>query len=333
MKRIRFIVAGLLLFLTGSVALADVTLETVTKSGGFKGIGAHDGITIARIQGLKMAESNTTKFTGAILSRLAGGDEKVTITRVDKGVIWEINAKDKSYTETAIEPFQPPASENQKEGKPRTRVTKSEVTVKKTGASETINGFPCEEYLVNWLMDIEDMETKRTMKNNMTMRLWTTPETAAIRKLQKEQESFSAAFMKKMGMKMSPAEMKKFGMDALAASGASQKEMNYEAGRLKNNMAKVKGFPIRTVVEWKTAGDDAPQAAAQDSADAGQATASIGKLFGGLKGAIGRTIGTEESQKPQAEGSALSSTTEVKSIQVDSIPSSSFEIPEGYVRK
>ncbi len=345
MKKIRFITAGLFLLLTAATAMADVTLETVIKSGGFQGLGAHEGVVVSKIQGLKMAETNSTKFTGAILSRLAGGGEKTTISRVDKGVIWELDAKNKSYTEMTITPLKPPEadphpsesdksdiSDKKDDEKPRMRMTKSEFTVKKTGASETINGFDCEEYLLNWLIELEDTETKKKMKNSMATNLWTTPETAAMRKLREEQNIFWTAYMKKIGLNISPGEMKQLGMEALAASGASQQEINKEFAKLKKEMAKIKGYPVRTVVSWQASGGGGQKSAKNDSAEKESPAIALGKLFGGLKGAIDKKMGKEES-KPDSEGPLFSSTTEVKSIQIDSIPASAFEIPQGYVRK
>jgi hypothetical protein len=332
MKKIAFIAAGLFLLLGVSTAGADATLEMVVKSGGIKGIGAHEGTTVTRIQGLKMAESSSTKFTGAILSLLPGGGEKTSIQRVDKGVIWELDAKEKSYTETAIAPFQAVESGVREGEKPRVRVTKSEFKVKKTGASEAIHGFPCEEYLISWLVEMEDLETKTKMENSMETRLWTTPETAAIRKLQAEQDAFWKAYMKKVGLNLPPGEMKQFGMEALAASGASQKEMDREFARFRSEMSKIKGFPIRTVVGWKTSGGGAPKAEKPESPEGQGPAAALGDLFGGLKGVISKKMGGGES-KPAAEGPLFSSTTEVKAIHADSIPTSVFEIPSGYVRR
>lgn len=91
MKKGAFAAAGLFLFLGISSAWADATVETVSKFGGFKGVGAFEGTAVSRIQGLKMAESTASRFTGAILSLLPGGGEKITIHRIDKGVVWDLD--------------------------------------------------------------------------------------------------------------------------------------------------------------------------------------------------------------------------------------------------
>lgn len=332
MKKGAFAAAGLFLLFWISSAGADTTVEMVSKFGGFKGVGAFEGTSVSRIQGLKMAESTASRFTGAILSLLPGGGEKITIHRIDKGVIWELDTKKKTYTEMPIEPLKlggPGGSEG--EGKSGARVTKSEFTVARTGSSETINAFPCEEYLVTWLIEIEDLETKNKTENTMIANLWTTPETAAIRKLRVEQEAFSRAYMNKLGLNLPPAEMKQFGMEAIVSmSGASGKEMDKEFGRFKNEMAKIKGHPIRTVVNWKTSGADAPKG---EKAAAGQSPAgALGDLFGGLKGAISQKLGGGDAKKT-ADNAFFSNTMEVKSIHAESIAADAFEVPSGYAKE
>jgi len=71
---------GLLFCLGVSVVRADVTVETVVKSDSFKGMGASEGTTVSRIQGLKWVETKSMKFTGAIFSFMPGAGEKKTIT-------------------------------------------------------------------------------------------------------------------------------------------------------------------------------------------------------------------------------------------------------------
>jgi len=324
--------AGLVLLLAAAQVRADATVETLMKSGGFKGMGAFEGTSVTRIQGLKMSESNATKFTGAILSLLPGGGEQITIHRIDKGVIWEIDTKKKSYRENRIEPFKTVESGGTDVGKPTVRVTRSEFKVKKTGGSETINAFPCEEYLLSWLFEVENLETKTKTENTMVTNLWTTPETAAIRKYQAEQSAFSDAYMKKIGLNLPPAEMKQFGMEAIASlSGASRREMDAEIARFKSEMAKIKGYPIRTIVNWKTSGAEVPKPEGTEVREKQGPAGGLGDLIGGLKGVISKKLAGGE-QKTAGEGSFFSSAMEVKAIHAESIPADTFEIPPGYVK-
>lgn len=305
-------------------------------------MGAYEGTSVTRLQGIKESQSLTTKFTGAILSRVAGGGEQVTITRIDKGVVWNLDPKKKVYTESPIEPVKlggKGEGQGAEKEKPTVRITKTEFKVKKTGASETINGFACEEYLVTWLMEMEDLETKEKTQTLMTTNLWTTPETAAIKKLQAEQAAFSNAYLKKIGMNVSGAEMKQLGMEALMSmSKASQKDIEKEFARFKTEMAKIKGYSIRTVVSWKVEGQggNAPKAEtaapAEDEGITGGITGGIGGVFGGLKGAVTKKL-IGEPKPPAGDAPFFSSMTEIKSINTDAIAGDAFDIPAGYTKK
>lgn len=64
---------------------------------------------------------------------------------------WSLDPQKKTYTERKIASFSP-GEKTSGEDKPEVRITKSEFKVVKTGEKEKINGFSCEEYIVNWLL-------------------------------------------------------------------------------------------------------------------------------------------------------------------------------------
>ncbi len=338
MKRAITLMALVSLLAVGQ-AWGDSTLESAVKTGGFKGMGASEGTVVKRVHGDKMWESSSLKFTGAILSKLAGGGETVTITRLDKGVYWVLDTKNKTYTERAIEPFKKGEASKPEREKAKMRVTKSEFTVKKTGASETINGFPCEEYLLTWLLEMENLETKAQTRSLMNNHLWTTPETAAIRKASAEEREFYAAYTRQLGLSVSPSESKQMGMEALAAmSGVPPEEAEKGLIRAKEEMSKIKGYAIRSEVSWAVEGDQAGTAKeeATSSESSSDSPKSIGGLLGGLAGKLTQKVVKDKvaSSTSAKEGAPFfSSTHEVKTIQTDSVPSEVFEIPAGYTKK
>ena len=338
MKRFGILILGI--YLTWGIlpAWGDVTIESTHKSSGFKGMGASEGTTVKRYQVDKVWNSASTKFTGIILSRVAGDTETVTITRVDRGVSWILDPRKKSYEENPIEPIskQEGAREPREKEKPKVRVTKSELSVKKTGASETIQGFPCEEYLVTWLLEMEEIETKAKSQSTMTMNLWTTPETAAIRKAQTEEREFHKAYAQKIGIKISGEEANQMGLAAMASmSGASPEDIEKGMARVKEEMAKIQGYPIRTVVRWGM--DSEKTAAAKEEKPSDSILGSSGSIGGAVTGLASRFLQkkVEEKAAPSAgkEAPFFSSTMEVKSINVDPIPSGIFDIPSGYTKK
>jgi len=340
MKRIGFMGVAVVWFLGSALAWADATIESTVKSSGFKGMGAFEGAATKRYQGEKMWDSTSTKFTGAIMSRIAGGSENATITRVDKGVYWTLDPKNKTCLERPIEAIKrgEPGKEKPDQEKSKVRVTKSEFSVKKTGASETINGFPCEEYLITWLLEMEDLETKAKSRSTMTNNLWTTPETATIRKAAAEEKAFHKAYAQKVGLQISPEEGKQMGMEMFAAmSGASKEEMERGFARVKEEMGKVKGYPIRSVVNWSMEGDKpvtAEKGGSPSSESSSDAVKSVGGFLSGLsKGITQKVMGDKGSAQGQTEGGSFSTTYGVKAIQADSVPADVFEIPAGYTKK
>ncbi len=325
--------------LSGVRVWGDASVETSFKTGGFKGLGAAEGLTTHRVQGEKKWESGNLKFTGAILSRLAGPSETVTITRVDKGVYWNLDPKNRTYTETPIKPLklepEDKPSREEKPEKPATRITKSEFSVKKTGAAETINGFPCEEYLVTWLLEMEDLETKATSRSTMQTNLWTTPETAAIKKVQSEEQRFNQALAKKLASDISLEEAKQMGLAAMMAmSRASQEDIKKGLVQVKNEMAKIKGYPIRTVISWNVEGDSREGGARKEAAreEPTDISSGVGGLISGL---LGKAVQKKAEEKVAGDKGApfFSSAIEVKSMNADPVPAGNFEIPAGYVKK
>ncbi|HNY64820.1 MAG TPA: hypothetical protein PKM41_05240 [Deltaproteobacteria bacterium] len=338
MKKITILAAVVLFFMGSCPAWADSTVESFTKFGGFKGSGAYEGTVTSRLQGDRKSETSSIKFTGAIMSWLSGGGETGTITRLDKGLIWTLDPKKKTYREEPITPFRKEEARKQADEareKPAVRVTKSEFSVKKTGASETINGFPCEEYLITWVLEFEDLETKARTRNTMTTNQWTTPETPSIRKLQAEEMAFTKAYLKKIGLELSGQEMKQFGLDMFSTmSGASKAEMEKQFKSFKKEMAKLKGYPIRTVVSWAVEGDQTPE---KDSRQAQESRPAINP-FGGLGGLLSSVTGAAaDSAKDKVASGAnapfFSSSIEVKSIRTDAVPGDAFEVPAGFTKE
>ncbi len=340
MKKIGIMFVAIVLLWGSALAWGDATVESSIKSSGFKGMGAFEGATTKRYHGEKMWDSTSTKFTGAIMSRIGGGSESATITRVDKGVYWTLDPKNKTYVERPIEAIKrgEPGKEKPEQEKSKVRVTKSEFSVKKTGASETINGFPCEEYLMTWLLEMEDVETKAKSRSTMTNNLWTTPETDTIRKAQAEERAFHKAYAQKLGLQISPEEGKQMGMETFAAmSGASKQEIEKGFARAKEEMSKVKGYPVRSVVNWSIEGDKPPGAekeASSSSESSSDTTKSVGGFLSGLsKGIAQKVTGDKGSAQGQKEGGSFSTTYEVKAIHADSVPADVFDIPAGYTKK
>lgn len=332
MKRSIIPVALLATLLSFSLAWSDTTIKTTHKTSGFRGIAASEGTTIQRYQDYKSWESTTTGFAGAILSKIMGKEETITIIRVDKGVYWTLDPEEMTYEEAPIvllkDMIGKKPSDKKAEGKSKVRVRKSQFTVKETGASETINGFSCKEYLITWLLEMEDIETKQRSLSTMTTNLWSTPATATVSRAQADVMKFQRAFARKLGVNVTPDEARLMGMEVFAAmSGMSEADLKKGLSRVQKEMSKIKGYPIRTEVTWNL--EPAGEASVREGPSASTPTndtAGGSCLFAGLSGLTG--------QQGTSGGAPLfSSEFEVKAIEVKSVPAKTFEIPAGYTKK
>ncbi len=333
---------GIFLLVVAGSAWGDVTVESTFKSGGIKGMGESQGTSTQRYQGDKKWESQITRFIGAILSRLVGEGGSTTITRIDKGVSWALDVKNHTYQESPLVPPKIKSEEREskesKEKTPTARITKSEFTVKKTGATETINGFPCEEYLITWLLEVEDMETKEKSHSTMMTNLWTTPETTLIKKVREEEMVFNQALAKKMGIDLSPEEARKMGLTALGGlMKAPQDEMQKGLVKVKDEMSKIQGYPIRTTINWNLEGEKGAGRSQDERAQGSKSSErseGIGGLLGGVMGKLVQKKADDKGPAQDSKGTPFfSATFEVKTMTVEPVPSETFEVPAGYVKK
>lgn len=341
-------VAGLLLCLTMAApprtAMSDVTVERFNKSGGIKGVGASESAVVEKLSGLKKHEKSSVKMTGAVggfFGKLAGDMGTDVITDISRDAIWTLDHKKKVYTESRIilpkgkeEPSGRP--DEGKEEKPKVRVIRNEIFVKETGEKKTINGYDCTRYVVTWLVETENIETRERSKTTMTNDLWNTPETKEIRALQKEELEFAVAYIKKMGLSMSHDDAGKFGLSAVAGLfGEDEQAVQKKLKELQEKMAKIKGYPIVTALKWEV---EAPKASRQDVGNEAETKSEDADLSGGIGGLLGglarkaiKKKASESGKDSERPGNVLFDFySEIKRIDVSSIPSPEFEVPAGY---
>lgn len=329
-----------------SPVYADVTVERFFKSGGIGGVGASESQQKEYIKGIKKREDSTMKFTGAVLGRLAGEQSTSAVYRIDKDLIWDINHPKKSYTERPI--FMPAgkvpstAEDTKKAGREgekeeEVRIIRNEFNVEATGKKKTINNFPCEQYILTWLVEMENVKTKERSTNQMTTDLWNTTEDARIRTLEKEESEFNRAYMKKLGIEMTQQDIQKFGLTMLGSA------MGDAADSLKKEMSKIKGYPIVTSVRWearadeKTGAQQKPEARKkQEKEKEGDEDTDISEGLGGILGGFMKKKMTEKQKEKNAREDEkgtkplFESYFEIKGIDTSTLADSLFDVPAGY---
>jgi len=330
MKPFPLMLLALVTLLAGS-AIADLKTETLTRASLLTGIGTTEVQAATQYQGDKRAENQTTKMVGGIGGAFAGKPRtQVTITRLDKDLVWDLNPPKKTYTER---PIALPAGtevkgERRESGRDQSKpykVVKSELKVNKTGAKKDINGFPCVEYLVTWELVLEDTASKGKVTQVMTTDLWNTPLTDKLKQAQGIETEFNRGYVKKLGIEVSPQETDRLGAGMLTSMyGLDPKETAGKLEQVGKELAKVEGYSIVTEVKWQVKDDSAASKKPEPEPEPEEPPTSIGGFIGNK---IAKSIAPS---KPKEENVIFSSYYEVKSVSLDSIPETSFEIPEGY---
>lgn len=330
--------AGLALALAlAGPAGADVVIERVTRSDGLGGIGAFESTSVETTSATAQRDESSFKFTGGFMSaiqRMAGAGDTVRITRLDRSVVWLLDPEKKTYTESPLTlrteldrraPGAPPPSSERREPSD-VAVTRSEFTVERTGAKQTINGFPCEEYLATWLVETKNQKTGETGQSIMTTHAWTTPETAEIRAVQAQEQAYARAYLQKIRADMSPDRAKALGLATLfGATGLSEEEQRRALAKAGTELGKIPGYWIVTKVAWRAEGSGGPAAGGGSAKprpdDIG---AALGKLFGGG--------GAPKGGDPPRDGqrALFDLHTEVRSLKATPGDPSRFEVPASY---
>jgi hypothetical protein len=326
--------AFLFLAILSSPCFPDVMVERTIKTGGAAAAEIHE---IDYIKGMTKRTDSKMKFTGKVVGMFTKPKDLSTIYRVDQDLIWEVNHTKKTYTERPISLSEEERKDQSGHGeevskeekvedereKDEVRIVRNEFSIKETGEKKTINGFPCRQYLLTWLVETENLETKERSKSIMTGDFWNAPEEKRIVQLMAEEGSFNRAYLKKLGLEMTPDDMKKFGLKIIGGM------MGAMGDDLKKEMAKMKGFPIATSIKWEAEGDrkEEPAGEEKESVD----------LSKGVKGVLGGLFKkkAKESMKEKEGDRRLifESHTEIKSIDTSPFPGSQFEVPKEYSKE
>ncbi len=320
-----------------TTVIADVTVTRATHFGGIMGLGASNNTSTEYIKGKEKRYESTMRFTGSILSKFGGAHSSVVIYRVDKGRIISLNTARHTYTvlpmtadnaEAASNTHQSGSrdSERQRHTKSdtdHTRVVRNELTVQATGKRNTINGYRCKEYLMKWLVVTENTRTKSRSKSVMTSNIWATPETRSLHILKDAELAYNSAYLKHLGMTISPQQQQQFGLSMLGfISGRNRHD-------LKRALGKIHGYPISISVKWRSdaQGDESGNS---ESANGEAALKRAAGNIGGLLSGMFHSSKTANQQTPTGMRTIFSSTTEIMKINTAAVPAQLFEVPRGY---
>lgn len=347
-----------------TATLADVAIERVIKFGGFMGMGAFESTEIQYLSGDKSRTEATRKFTGALLGSLMPDARTVSITRLDKDLVWEIDEKKKSYTEQSLtaaaeemkraqeEQAQhrggaPETQDKPKEGEPQYKIIKNDIALTKTDEMKTVAGFQARKYALRWDVEAEDVKTKDRISYLMLSDQWAAANDAPIKQLQQEETAFAQAYAKKLMGDDTAVMTKQYGFAML---GGIIDDASVE--KFQKELAKIEGYPIVTHTTWSMGGKEAQGSTTPSSEDTATPSSmptgadavmkSVGGMFGGLFGkkessesgasASNQSASNQNTEQNPDQVVLFDATTELKSIKAGPVSAEKFDLPPGLKR-
>jgi hypothetical protein len=215
-------------------AFADVTQEQELKMSGLMGMMAKGGAskTITRIAGNKMRTDN---------------DDNVQIVDIDSERIYELDVEKKTYRVTTFAEMRQELQEataraNQGterqaggRGQDAPEISASaDVKVEETGRQESIGGYACRQFLLEFNLNMKDEKSQRQGTMGNLMEVWLTRDAPGTEE--------ANAFHRRMAEKLGTTEIARNLM-----SGGPANPMMGGIGRMAEEMKKLDGQAMRTV--------------------------------------------------------------------------------------
>lgn len=331
---------GILMFGAAAVR-ADVKVVRSVETEAAMGLGGHPKVMTVWTGADRQREEQKSEGKPSMLEKLAGLGRPV-ITRLDKKVRWTINAPKKTYQESPLVVPASAAESGESEpdtssGSPEkatTKITKAEFKVTPLGQKKKIGSYSCDGYTLRAVLETEDLESHQRSEMRMVTTFWNAPLSGDLALLKKEEEAYSQAYQKAIGMDASAKAGMSFLGTAMIASiaGAGEKDLAKTLAGVPAELKKIKGYPVQTRVEWYGRDDaQADTETADASSEDVEIPTSISDALGGLASHMAKK--KMESKKPAATADGrlmFAMTTQIQSIETGTLPADVFEVPTGF---
>lgn len=316
-----------------SPVLADVTITSKQSSEGLGGFGNTNSTSTRIVAKDRAVNEDESEYTGRFKT-FAGGKQKSTqIVRLDRGVIWSVDADKQQYSEMTFEQMREVmnrATAEMKKASAQMEQAKldaareakdADVTmtfdtdVKHTGARQAIAGLPCEQVVITSISKAKDAKTGAEGGSlKFTVDGWYSKEMPGG----SDVLAFDRAYAEKLGLDQFA---RQFSPAASAMYGDAMKEMakkleglgyplkstftveNVQSEETRKQMAEARAAQKHAQAESEQQGKKAESE--QDAADAaGIATSDGDGLKGKLGGFLGRKLANKASKKVQEKATA-----------------------------
>lgn len=260
-----------ILLLSAAAVDADITLEhsVSVNAGGAMSLFASDGVVRTSIAGDKSWSETDIKPRSSMLAAFAKNNDNVSITRLDKDLIWQLNPKKEQYTEMTFEQLRAHLAQSQarmqqmqsgqgggalpvSEGE--CEFTDSSMSVDSTGKKQRFANIRAEQHVVTMTQTCSVPEKNQTCTLTWTIDNW------LAKKMPGDAEA--QAFNSKMAEKMGVEDM----MNKMGMSGALMAMFKDSWQEAFDHANELQGFPVKTVIQMEIGGENCTTASGQSIA-------------------------------------------------------------------
>ena len=245
-------------------------LEIHMINEGIRGFPDFESTTLSYTRANMQRKESTIAGAGTIARLLGGASADARIDRLDRKLVWILDAKNKQFTECPLTgcaspiPRKPPTKKSSDDDKARDtecrlKIGTTTFTVEPTGQKRRINGFDTEQYDIKWLVTFKDNASRKST-STLNIDVWTTPVTPALKDAAALEKAYARAHDKILdidterdAMAVLPPEVSRMISSYLSPNVSPTDRANFLAGARK--LDKAQGQPILINVKWSFAGE------------------------------------------------------------------------------
>ena len=328
---IKKLVAFLIVIVLAQLALGQVTYKSTVTSDGFMGMGAFTSNANTYIIDNAQRSETDLKFTGKFMRHFSPKGTQVSIIRLDKELVWNLDTEKKTYTEQTFgeikemmeqsaEGAEQPTPEENADYESDYNWSKPKVAVENLKESKDINGFHCNHYLatVTTIGTHKETGVKDTML--FAADLWNSKDVTKNMELVYD---FNKRYLKAIGIDVP----ENAGLAMI--SGMYQEQMQI----LEDEIQKLDGYAIINDMKLTMTKNAIPEEGAETEDDV--TLRDIQRDFGGLLGKklVKKATDKKKEEKKSSVTELFHMKTEVTSISAENIADTKFEVGKGYKLK
>jgi len=276
---------------------ADLTVKEETRMNGMMGMLSSKGTETTYIKGEKMRAETTVEMGGMITGMMEGAgtpspSDVVTITRLDKGLIWFVDNADSTYMEMSLKGSKAESS--------AARLKVKDLSIKRTGRTKTIMGDKCDGVEVDITVEASagGGEEQQVQTQSVKSLFWMRPEVKDM------------------------AEMRHF-WDAMVDVAKISQGNDPMSEVMAPVFAKIKEIPgVPLGVEMSLVAPMGGAGSAESQAEMQEALKMIQQMR--------KEKGAPQAEEPAAPATEILVTRYVTSMSTGPLSDALFEIPKGY---